>query len=30
LGEEGVWTLVTYIRSLPVPPNVPTESWTEP
>ena len=30
LGAEGVWTLVTYIRSLPVPPNVPTESWTEP
>jgi len=27
LGAEGVWTLVTYIRSLPVPPDVPTESW---
>lgn len=27
LGAEGVWTLVTYLRSLPVPPNVPTESW---
>ena len=30
LGEEGVWTLVTYIRSLPPPPNMPTESWTGP
>jgi mono/diheme cytochrome c family protein len=30
LGVEGVWTLVTYIRSLPLPPNVPTESWQEP
>jgi len=29
LGVDGVWTLVTYIRSLPVPPNVPTESWQE-
>jgi cytochrome c oxidase cbb3-type subunit 3 len=27
LGAEGVWTLITYIRSLPVPPDVPTESW---
>jgi cytochrome c oxidase cbb3-type subunit III len=27
LGVDGVWTLVTYIRSLPVPANVPTESW---
>jgi len=27
LGTEGVWTLVTYLRSLPVPPNVPTQSW---
>jgi cytochrome c oxidase cbb3-type subunit 3 len=27
LGAEGVWTLVTYIRSLPVPEDVPTESW---
>jgi cytochrome c oxidase cbb3-type subunit III len=27
LGEEGVWTLVTYLRSLPVPADVPTESW---
>ncbi len=30
LGVDGVWTLVTYIRSLPVPPNVSTESWQEP
>jgi cytochrome c oxidase cbb3-type subunit 3 len=27
LGTEGVWTLITYLRSLPPPPNVPTESW---
>jgi mono/diheme cytochrome c family protein len=27
LGTEGVWTLVTYLRSLPSPPDVPTESW---
>ena len=27
LGVEGVWTLVTYLRSLPPPPDVPTESW---
>lgn len=27
LGAEGVWTLVTYLRSLPPPPDVPTESW---
>jgi cytochrome c oxidase cbb3-type subunit 3 len=30
LGVDGVWTLVTYIRSLPAPPNVSTESWPEP
>lgn len=29
LGTEGVWTLVTYLRSLPVPADVPTESWQE-
>jgi cytochrome c oxidase cbb3-type subunit 3 len=29
LGAEGVWTLVTYIRSLPVPSDVPTESWQQ-
>ncbi len=27
LGSEGVWTLVTYLRSLPAPPDIPTESW---
>jgi mono/diheme cytochrome c family protein len=27
LGAEGVWTLVTYLRSLTPPPDVPTESW---
>jgi len=27
LGAEGVWTLVTYLRSLPVPDTLPTESW---
>jgi len=29
LGIEGVWTLVTYIRSLPAPANLPTQSWVE-
>jgi cytochrome c oxidase cbb3-type subunit III len=29
LGVEGVWSLVTYIRSLPPPADVPTESWQE-
>jgi mono/diheme cytochrome c family protein len=29
LGTEGVWTLVTYLRSLPPPPDVPTESWVD-
>jgi mono/diheme cytochrome c family protein len=27
LGVEGVWTLVTYLRSLPPPADMPTESW---
>ncbi|HYL71606.1 MAG TPA: c-type cytochrome [Candidatus Dormibacteraeota bacterium] len=27
LGAEGVWTLVTYLRSLKVPADVSTESW---
>jgi len=27
LGAEGVWTLVTYLHSLPSPPDLPTESW---
>jgi cytochrome c oxidase cbb3-type subunit 3 len=30
IGEEGVWTLVTYLRSLPPPENLPTESWEKP
>lgn len=29
LGADGVWSLVTYIRSLPLPSDVPTESWEE-
>lgn len=27
LGTEGVWTLVTYLQSLPVAPGLATESW---
>jgi cytochrome c oxidase cbb3-type subunit III len=27
LGADGVWTLVTYLKSLPVPVNNATESW---
>jgi mono/diheme cytochrome c family protein len=27
LGTDGVWTLVTYLKSLPVPTEVATESW---
>lgn len=30
LGPEGVWTLVTYLRSLPPPTDMPTESWEQP
>ncbi len=30
LGPEGVWTLVTYLKSLPAPPNEPTESFEKP
>jgi cytochrome c oxidase cbb3-type subunit 3 len=30
LGADGVWALVTYIRSLPMPGDVPTESWEQP
>jgi cytochrome c oxidase cbb3-type subunit 3 len=30
LGADGVWTLVTYIRSLPAPSDLPTESWELP
>lgn len=29
LGVEGVWELVTYIRSLPVSADLATESWTK-
>ncbi len=29
LGAEGVWTLVTYLRSLSPPPNLPTQTWQE-
>jgi cytochrome c oxidase cbb3-type subunit 3 len=29
LGTDAVWMLVTYLRSLPVPENVSTESWVE-
>jgi cytochrome c oxidase cbb3-type subunit III len=27
LGTDGIWILVTYLQSLPVPQNVPTQSW---
>jgi cytochrome c oxidase cbb3-type subunit III len=27
LGTEGVWTIITYLRSLPAPDDLPTESW---
>jgi cytochrome c oxidase cbb3-type subunit III len=30
LGPEGVWTLVTYLKSLPPPANEPTQSWEKP
>jgi mono/diheme cytochrome c family protein len=30
LGPEGVWTLVTYLQSLPVPADIATESWEKP
>jgi cytochrome c oxidase cbb3-type subunit 3 len=30
LGEEGVWTLVTYLRSLHKSDNLATESWEKP
>jgi cytochrome c oxidase cbb3-type subunit 3 len=29
LGADGIWTIVTYLRSLPVPANEATESWVE-
>jgi cytochrome c oxidase cbb3-type subunit 3 len=30
IGEDGVWTLVTYLRSLTPPENLPTQSWETP
>jgi cytochrome c oxidase cbb3-type subunit 3 len=30
LDTDGVWTLVTYLKSLPVPDDVPTQSWEAP
>jgi cytochrome c oxidase cbb3-type subunit 3 len=30
LGSDGVWILVTYLKSLPVPDDVPTQSWEKP
>jgi len=30
LGAEGVWTLVTYLRTLAPPTDMPTESWEQP
>jgi mono/diheme cytochrome c family protein len=30
LGPDGIWILVTYLQSLPVPDNVPTQSWDKP
>lgn len=27
LPPDGVWKLVTYLRSLPIPDDVPTEAW---
>jgi len=27
LGPEGVWNLVAYLKSVPLPPNEPTEIW---
>ena len=27
LGVDGIWILVTYLHSLPVPDNMPTQSW---
>jgi mono/diheme cytochrome c family protein len=29
LGAAGIWTLVTYLKSLPVPANIATESWQD-
>lgn len=30
LAREAVWTLVAYLKSLPAPANVPTQSWDSP
>jgi len=30
LGADGIWELVTYVKSLPPPSSVPTESWEAP
>jgi len=30
LEPDVIWSLVTYIQSLPVPANVPTQSWVTP
>jgi cytochrome c oxidase cbb3-type subunit III len=30
IGRDGVWTLVSYLKSLPKPDVVPTQSWIEP
>jgi mono/diheme cytochrome c family protein len=30
LAPEAIWTLVSYLKSLPAPANVPTESWDGP
>jgi len=27
LGADGIWILVTYLKSLPLPDGVPTQSW---
>jgi cytochrome c oxidase cbb3-type subunit 3 len=27
LGSDGVWTMVTYLKSLTIPQNIATESW---
>jgi cytochrome c oxidase cbb3-type subunit III len=29
VGVEGAWTLVTYLKSLPVPADIATESWDD-
>src|SRR5579863_7510337 len=29
IGRDGVWLLVSYLKSLPKPEDVPTESWIE-